>query len=422
VGATLDEVKKAVEEINQAFVEHKKTNDARLEALSKGQSTAAFDEKLARIGPALDGAEKIQREWLKQQEEQKKRFEEWEKRMEAKLGRESAGFGGAGESEEDRKRKMERKAYNSYLRRDVVGCTDDERKTLTRANDTTGGYLAPAEFIADIIKGVVDVSPMRQIVSTRTIGTSELKQPKRTTTAKAKRIGETQARTETQNPAWGLISITAPEMYAEAYVSFQNLEDSVFDLEAELRGDFAEQFAALEGEEIVKGDGVQKCQGITDASAGLSYTASGSAATIAGASGAQGDGLVNLFHAVKTEYANNGRWVLNRASLGKVRLLKDTAGQYLWQPGTLAMKEPATILGAPYTEAPDMPSEGTNTFPIAFGDLKRGYRLVDRIEMSMVRDPFTKAGDGLCKFTARRRVGGQVILAEAIRLLKCATS
>jgi HK97 family phage major capsid protein len=128
-----------------------------------------------------------------------------------------------------------------------------------------------------------------------------------------------------------------------------------------------------------------------------------------------------MFHAVKTAYAANGRWVMNRATLGSVRKLKDTNGRYLWDPGLGLGQAPPTILGAPYTEMPDMPNEGSGTFPIAFGDWKRGYKLVDRVEMTIVRDPYTIANAGQVKFFARRRVGGQVILGEALRLLKCST-
>jgi HK97 family phage major capsid protein len=221
------------------------------------------------------------------------------------------------------------------------------------------------------------------------------------------------------------MKIPAHELYAEARISLANLEDSAFDLEAELSAEFAEQFGVAEGAAVASGNGVGKPLGFLDANAAgpstpIDFTVSGGASSIAGASGSEGDGLVNLFHAVKTAYASRGRWALNRASLGKVRLLKDTQGRYLWQPG-LSESAPATILGAPYTECPDMPNEGSGTFPIAFGDWQRAYTLVDRVGMAITRDPFTVASSGQVKFTARRRVGGQVILGEALRLLKCST-
>ena len=51
----------------------------------------------------------------------------------------------------------------------------------------------------------------------------------------------------------------------------------------------------------------------------------------------------------------------------------------------------------------------------------RGYNIIDNVELSVLRDPFTQATSGNIRFIARRRVGGQVVVDEAIRKLKCAT-
>lgn len=425
------EVKAALDEIKSYFEESKKTIDSKLAGRATG---AEVDEKLAKLNDAIDKREAVHTEFLKQQEKKlddeiKTVETELRKEFEAKMGRALKPLGGTEEDETKAKRKLERKVFEKMLR---IGdgpnakLTEDERKVLVISNDTTGGYLAPPEWILDIIKAVVLISPMRGIVTVRNIGTSELKQPKRTGTASASRISEIGTRVETTNPAYGLISIQAPEMVAEAHISQQNLEDSAFNLEEEITEEFTTQFAVLEGNEIINGNGVGKCLGILDANAAgpgtpIAYTPSGSAATIAGPSGSTGDGLITMLHSLKTAYAANARWVLNRASLGKVRGLKDTQGRYLWEP-SLVPSNPAVILGVPYTEAPDMPVEGANAFPIALGDWKRGYLIAQRLEMAMLRDPYSLANVGQVKFVARRRMGGQVVLGEALALYKCAVS
>lgn len=432
----INEVKAALEDMKAAVEELKKVNDKRFEALKAGQSTSDFDEKLDRINAAISKQEQTQRKFLSLQEEVKAKAAadqaEWqakqlehERKLEARLNRMALGLGGGGETSSGEEL-VRRKAYDQFLRRGEHKLNDDEKKVLLVSNDTTGGYLAPPTFVAEIIKAEVLFSPVRQLVTVRQIGTGEYRQPKRTQSARATRVAENGSRSETQNPAWGLVTIPAPEMYAEARISNANLEDSAFNLEEILRDEFGEQFGVTEGTEFVSGTGVNEMLGILSANAAgpstpIAYTASGSAATIAGASGAQADGLVNLFHAVKTPYAMRGSWILNRTSLGKVRLLKDTTGQYLWSVG-IAPGSPPTILGAPYVECPDMPDEGSNTFPIAFGDWKRAFAMAERLDMAITRDPFTLASSGQVKFSARRRVGGQVVLGEAIRLLKCATS
>lgn len=434
----MQEIKQGFEEIQKAFLEMKKHNDERIKAIEAGRSTAEFDEKLDKINDSMNKAEKLQRNFAKQQEEieakrageeaaRLARDAENERKLEARINRHMLRMGSSGKLDEETSgdEVLSRKSFNNFMRKGAERMSQDEVKVLVVSNDTTGGYLAPPIFVAEIIKAVVLYSPMRSLVNVVKIGTQELQQPKRTGTSAATRVGEVSTRVESTNPAWGLIRIPAPEMYAEARISQVNLEDSAFNLENELTEDFAEQFGVKEGNEVINGAGVNACLGILDANAAgpstpIANTVSGSAATIAGPAGSMGDGLVNLFHSVKTAYAMRGTWALNRLSLGKVRLLKDTTGQYLWQPG-LSPGMVNTILGAPYVECPDMPDEGANTYPIAFGDWKRAYTMTDRVEMSVTRDPFTLANVGQVKFFARRRVGGQVVLGEALRLLKCST-
>lgn len=430
----LSEVKKSFEELQKTVVEMKQVNDARLEAIAKGHGSSDFDEKLDRINDAIRAEEKVQREWRKRQEEAeakrvadevewKTRREQDERKFEARMNRAALGLGGAGADESKGSVIMERKAFSNFLRNRELSA--DERKVLTVSNDTTGGYLAPPTYLAEIIKASVLFSPMRNLVTVRNISTGELQQPKRTTSAAATWMSEIGTRSETTNPAWGMMKIPAHELYAEARVSMANIEDSAFNLDEQLQQEFSEQFGVSEGAAVISGTGAGKPLGFLDANAAgpstpIAYTVSGSAATIAGASGSMADGLVNMYHALKSPYALGASWGLNRGSLGKVRLLKDTTGQYLWLPG-IAMGAPPTILGAPYTELPDMPDEGAGTFPIVLADWKRAYVIVDRIEMSVTRDPFTVASSGQIKFSARRRVGGQVVLGEAMRLLKCST-
>jgi HK97 family phage major capsid protein len=196
------------------------------------------------------------------------------------------------------------------------------------------------------------------------------------------------------------------------------MEDSEFNLDEELSQEFSEQFAVTEGAALVNGDGAGKPEGLLQ-HADVAETVSGSAGSIADASG-QANGLIDLYHGLKTAYALRGTWLLNRATLGEARKLKDGQNNYIWQPG-LASGIPNTILGQPYVEIPDMPDVAANASPIVFGDIRRGYTIVDRINLSVLRDPFTQATSGNVRFIARRRVGGQVVLAEAIRKLKVST-
>jgi HK97 family phage major capsid protein len=290
-----------------------------------------------------------------------------------------------------------------------------ERKALTVSNDSTGGYLAPPEYVRELLKTVTEISPIRSIARIRSTGQRSIQVPKRTGQFSAAWVAESGTRAETTGWNVGLEEIPAHEHYALVDISEQDLEDSVFDLEAEMQSEFAEQFAKAEGAAFVSGDAVGKPEGfMTNGDVG--FIVSGDADEITA------DGLISLVHNIKSEYSRNGTFVFNRTSLAKIRKLKDTAGQYVFQAGmTLQGGVTNTILGQSYVEATDMPSEGSGTFPVAFGDFRRAYMIVDRVSMAVLRDPFTQATTGNVRYIARRRVGGQVVQAEAISKLKCST-
>ena len=428
-----DAVQQAVDGLMVAFEEFKATNDARLAEIErKGAADPVVTDKLARIEATLNQFESINQKLTAAQLQAKAAQERDDElktsleKIELRLNRPGAGGHDA---------KADRKAYfadwargvtNALVlgeanlgegQRKAIELARAECKSLSVQTDTTGGYLAPPEYVREIIKGVTEMSPVRQLVRVRQTASKSIQLPKRTGQFAAQWVAEQGTRTETAGLTWGMEEIPCHEMFALIDISQQNLEDSAFDLEAEIRAEAEEQFALAEGTAVVTGSGVGKPLGWQNA--GLTSTNSGTATTVADAGG-QGNGLVTLFHSLKTAYTRNASWAMNRLTLGSVRKLQDTTKQYLWMPG-LANGMPNTILGAPYVEIPDMPNEGANTYPIAFGDFNRAYTLVDRIAMTMLRDPFTQAASGNIRFMFRRRLGGQVVLSEALTQLKCST-
>lgn len=429
----LDDAKKAVEDLMTAFDEFKSTNDDRLKAIEKkGTADPLINEKLGRLESSIASMEGLNQRVTqaeakaKQLEETNKQTEALMAQVEAKLGR--PGNREAGASLKTRVNEWGRAVFNAFAHgmpnlseegRKAISDTVAECKALSITPDSAGGYLAPVEFVQEITKAETLLSPVRSLVRIRSTANKLVQIPKRTGQFSAKRVGEKQARNETPGLAYGLDELNLPEMIAIIDISNQMLEDSAFDMEGEIRGEASEQFAVREGYEFVQGGGgsVNEMEGIL-VNSDIGFTNSGSATTIADATG-QADGLLALKYAIKTAYARNANWVLNRTTLGSVRKLKDTNKQYIWMPG-LQNGAPNTIDGDPYVECPDMPNEGAGLFPIAYGDFKRAYTMADRIAMEMLRDPYTQADSGNIRFWLRKRVGGKVILAEAIRKLKCA--
>lgn len=425
--------KTAVEQVMSAFEEFKAANDNRLKEIEKkGSADVLLTEKVDRINAAMDKFEDANKKATAELLETKKALDEEKKHvddLEEKLNRLSL----AG-SADPSARAQELKSKVNLWARAVVGAhtigvpnlsaeqqkaladVAAEYKALSVGNDTTGGYLAPVEYVREIIKGVTDISPARQLARVRQTASKAIQLPKRTGQFAAQWVAEQGTKSETDGLRYGMWEIPTHELFALIDISNQNLEDSAFNMESEISFEATEQFAVAEGAAFVSGNGVGKPEGFLVA-AGVSGNNSGSAATIADVDG-QANGLLTLKYGLKTAYARNAVWAMNRTTLGSARKLKDAQKGYIWMPGIGG--QPNTLDGDPYVEVPDMPNEGAGTTPIAYGDFSRAYTLVDRIAMEMLRDPYTQATGGNVRFIFRRRLGGQVVLAEAIRKLTCA--
>lgn len=275
--------------------------------------------------------------------------------------------------------------------------------------------LATDDFVQEILKQVTLYTPIRSIVKIRTTSQRTVKYPKRTGQFSAQWVAEQGSRTETAGLAYGMWEIPTHEVYALVDISQQDLEDSAFNLESELQSEFAEQFAVAEGTACVTGNGVGKPYGfMSDADVGH---VPGGHATLLNS----GDALVDAFYELKTAYANNATWTMNRKTLGVIRKLKDGQGRYIWEP-SVQVGQPPTILNRPYVEAPDMVDIAAGADPIAIGDFKKAYLLADRVELAIQRDPYTQVTSGNVRFIARKRLGGQIVMAEAIKKLRIEAS
>lgn len=311
---------------------------------------------------------------------------------------------------------IERKAFASYMRKGASAMEVEEVKALRVSDDASGGYLATPEFSTEVLKALVEVSPMRQAARVGSTSSGSVILPKRTGRPTARWVGETEARSATGS-TYGQVEIPIHESACYVDVSLRLLEDSAVNVESEIASDLAEEFGRQEGEVFLTGNGDKKPRGIL-ATDGIAYTPTGNASTL-GADPAML--LITHFYAMKQYYRGRGAWMMNSSTLAFIRKLKDGDDTFLWQK-SYADGQPETILGRPVIEAPDMPDIGAGTIPIAFGDFNTAYRIYDRVQLSIMRDPYSQAEDGLVRFHARRRVGGGVVMAEAVKLIKCATS
>lgn len=303
-----------------------------------------------------------------------------------------------------------KKGMQGYLARGT------ESKALSVGSDPDGGYTVRPE-IGEMIKTVIfETSPFRQWFGQQSISSDAFEFNTDGDEIDATWVGETQARNETASNVLGNRRIEVFELTASPRATQKLLDDSSINQEQFLAQKASEKFAREEADQFANGDGVIQPRGF------LTYPAGTGAAQIeqidSGTSAqVEEDGLVDMEAALKDTYRQNANWFMARATISAVRKLKDGQGRYIWEAG-LQKGIPSTILTYPVIEATDMPAIAADSLSIALGDFRRGYKIVDRIGIRVLRDPFTAKPFVVFDFT--KRVGGDVVVFEAIKLQKLA--
>lgn len=395
----------ATREVMIAFEAFKEANDQRLAAVeAKGASDILLEEKVNRIDRALarnQGA--LDRLALIQAR---------------------PGMGGEGGTIAPSEAKA---AWGSFVRRgDETALSRIELKALSAGIDGDGGYVAPPEVQGVIDRRLTIASPFRRLASVRQTTASTFKKPVSISAASVGWATETGARPQTNTPTLDLLSFPAGELYAQPAATQTLLDDAAVDIDTWLAAEIADAFAAQESAAFMSGDGVGKPKGIlahtivADASqvwGNIGYRATGVAGGFAATNPA--DTLIDLTYAPKAAFRPNASFVMNRRTVSAIRKFKDTAGNYIWQPATTA-GQPANLLGYPLVEIEETPDIAANAYAIAFGDFEKGYLIVDRMGVRVLRDPYTAKPYVL--FYVTKRVGGGIQHFDAIKLLKFAVS
>ena len=307
------------------------------------------------------------------------------------------------------KQSPEYKAFEKFIRKGEKGFVNEpmEAKYLRTDSDPNGGYLAPEEYVNEIIKNITEISPVRQASRVRSTTRESIAIPRRTGLVQGGWIGEGGEFGQSES-TYGIEEIKVNKLGVYTVITTEMLNDAAFNMEAEINQDMVEEFAKLEGEAFIKGNGINKPQGLLT-NPNIQEVNTGIANDITA------DSIIEIAGELKTGY--NPAYMLNRRTLARIRRLKTGDGQYLWQPG-LAAGQPNMINGYPYFSAIDMDDIAVNSTPVLFGDFMRGYTIVDGTTLSVIRDSYFLATSGKVRFVAHRRVGGQVVLPEAIKKLK----
>jgi len=401
------EIVEAYDAFLRAFEAYRDANDERMAQIeARMVADPVTEEKLARIDAALDR----QRDLLSD--------------LAVKARRPSLG----GEHERGQVGVRERKAaFDAYVRRgDTQALARLDTKALSSGSDANGGYTVPDETEREIGRRLLEVSPIRAISGIRTISAGVYRKPFATNGFSSGWVTETASRAQTNTPTLDELEFPAMELYAMPAATQTLLDDSAVDLDSWIAEEVESAFAAQETTAFVSGDGSGKPTGflgydkVAESSwawGSIGYIATGASAAFP--SSEPTDVLIDLVYALKAGYRQNARFVMNRRTQAALRKLKDGDGQYLWQPPAQAGGD-ASVLGFPVTEAEDMPDIGAASYAIAFGDFRRGYLVLDRLGVRVLRDPYSSKPYVL--FYTTKRVGGGVQDFDAIKLLKFAAS
>lgn len=438
--ATVGDLVKKLDEINTTMTEYRKANDARIKAVEEGKGTGDLDAKLAKMDQALDKLqeEKAQLEKLitkasrpgiahgdREQRESaeaiahRNAFFDWV-RQPGNPERRDALF--RSEKELKKAQALQHKARGD----DGSGWEERATQTVT-STGSAGGFALPEVIERQIARLSVDISPLRQLATVRTVGSPDYKELFDINGAGFEWVGEADTRNQTNTPNLAEVAPTFGMASAKPQASEESLDDLFFDVENWLIESAAEAIGQGEGASFISGNGTKKPTGflssptpVTTADSSrafgtLQYIASGQASAMPTSL----DTLYDVVYALRARYRRNANWMASKLVLSALRKYKDTTNQYLWQPAVSA-GQPDTFMGYRVVEAEDMPAVAANAFPLAFGDFKEGYLIADRVGMRITRDEITTPG--FVKFYVRRRVGGILRNSQAIKLLKIAAS
>ena len=345
--------------------------------------------------------------------------------LELKLGRMSLGGGfetAAGDLAQ------EYKALGAFI---AKGDTSEllELKAMQVGSDPNGGYIVLPALSDSMATKIYDQSAMKRLARVVTIPNGDSwEEIVDNDEPDAEWVGELQSRSETDTPTIGKHAVTLHEIHASPKLTQKLLDTSYLDVGAWLEGKVADKFGRTEGTAFITGNGVAKPFGLlsgtpvttSDATrtwGTLQYFASGAASALATTNPA--DVLRNMVWGLRAPYRNGAVWLMNSNTANAIDKLKNGTGDYIWRDG-MTVGAPPVLLGHEVHFDENMPDIGANEFPVAFGNLKLGYVVVELSGLRVLRDSFTAKPHVL--FYTYKRVGGDISNSEAIKVLKIATA
>lgn len=393
------DVSEVAKELKSSFEEFQKKNDKRIDAIESEKG------KLAESVDTLNG--------------KLSELDELKSSLEAELAAVKRPGGGVANKDV-----AEHKgAFELFVRKGKDdGLAELEQKAMQIGSDPDGGYAVPEELDRNIISSLRDEVVMRQECNVVSVGTPSYKRLVNKGGTSSGWVGETDARPETSTSKIGIVEPVWGEIYGNPAATQTMLDDAFFNVEQFITGELTIEFAEQEEAAFTNGDGSKKPKGL------LAYGSDDKAdkdrewgklqhLLLKKPDELTADEVMQLVYTLRKPYRNGAKFMMNNSTLFKVRTLKDSQGNYLWQPG-LQLGQPSALLGYGIAENEQFADMAAGAAPLAFGNFKRCYTILDRIGIRMLRDPYTNKP--FVHFYTTKRVGSMMVDSNAVKLLKAA--
>jgi HK97 family phage major capsid protein len=300
--------------------------------------------------------------------------------------------------------------FNGYMRKGINGMSPDYTNALEVGTNSEGGYLVPQEWAQSLITALPELVVMRRYAEV-IVTASDRNIPIETSRGAFTWIDEEGAY-GTNDPVFGNIVLSAHKVGGIVKVSEELLQDNVYNLEGRLRQMAMEEFADKEEDAFVNGDDSGKPEGVfqTTTVGGVSVT--GTTGAVSATAAITFDNIIDTYYGLARKYRTNAAWLASDGHAKLIRKLKDSDGQYLWQPSLVA-GEPDRLLNRPFEVSDSAPAPATATRGLCFGDW-RYYTIVDRLNMVAQRLNELYAANGQIGFKFHKRIDGGMTLAPAM--------
>lgn len=435
VKARLDDIEK---KLHQTLDEERKTNEQIIKNKAEDKAVSELKEKLERL-------EKAHNEAIEQRDKAIKAYDE----EIAKLKTAQTSSGAADRDEEVKTAFLEvlragndatlpdnqKNMLAEVLTKHYNICNDrqktvDQMKSMLASVDTSGGFLVvPPTVEQSILFNMTESRALYRLARKTRISGPVYKRDARITEAGASWEGETDKWPNTDTPEYGQIEVPVKTLIAYPTISRELIEDARINMEAEVIDFSFRAFEAKVGKAMVWGNSPRQPRGLLTYDTvqeskvkedemlwgKIGFVKTGNASGFG--TTAQGDCLIDLQTALKSGYHNRAGFLMNRKTGGMIRKIKNTDGDYLWQP-SMMLGQPATLLGNPVYYDEYMPDVAANAMPIAFGDFGEAMIVVNRRGMTVIRDNTSVPGH--IKFLIDMRLGAGCWNFEAVKLLKVA--